>query len=178
MGTANFYNKNASRVFALEYDAEDEFAGEDAVASVVECLLAEGYERENAPEVGGLRSYSGSYIASRALSSVIAGIEARVEIKIVCRNGYYSHGNLDWELVYCFDDKIDGCPTVEGCREILEYCGMNAGMALIQGRNAVKFFESATKRLITEAEKTLEGVTTPLVVVARFSNGEALYERA
>jgi hypothetical protein len=176
MSTGNFYNKNASRIFAFE--VEDDFDYEDTVGNILASLLDRDFSEETGYE-NGLRSFTGRYIASKCISKSFCGLSVDVTIKAICRSGYYSGANIDWELGYQFEETSEEKPEASDIAEILErYYGVGAGMATIQGRNALRFIERAETQLVEELEAVLAEFTEPLVVVGRFSNGETLYERA
>ena len=174
MGTGNFYSKNASRVFAFE--TEEEFDYDDNVGNIQCALKEKGFDEENEYEKNGLRSFPGRYIASKSISKDYHGMEVTVTIKAICRGGYYSGANVDWELEYQYESQNDDEINVDYITEELErYYDVKRGMAIIQGRNAAKWLEKAAQELVNELEAVLEEWTMPLVVVARFSNGETMY---
>lgn len=177
MGTGNFYNKNASRIFAFE--TEEEFDYEDNVDNIRYALKEKGFDEEDSYENNGLRSFCGRYIASKTVSKDYHGMEVMVTIKAVCRGGYYSGANVDWELEYQYESQKDEEVNADYIAEELErYYDAKRGMALIQGKNAAKWLEKAGQALVDELEAVLEAYTTPLVVTARFSNGETWYGEA
>jgi len=178
MGTSNFYNKNASRVFAFE--TEEEWDYEDNVDNIQSVLEDKGFDREDAYEANGLRSYGGKYIASKTVSKTFYGVEVMVTIKAICRSGYYSGCNIDWELS-CQCESITSDEPIfadDIAEEMERYYDIKRGMALIQGRNAANYIQKAGQELVDELEAVLGEITTPLVVFARFSNGETIYKEA
>lgn len=176
MGTGNFYNKNASRIFAFE--TEEEFDYEDNVDNIRYALKEKGFDEEDGYE-NGLRSFSGRYIASKTVSKDYHGMEVSATIKAICRSGYYSGANVDWELEYQYESQNTDEVNADYIAEELErYYDVKRGMALIQGKNAAKWLEKAGQALVDELEAVLEAYTTPLVVTARFSNGETWYGEA
>ena len=177
MGTGNFYNKNASKIFA--FHTEEEFDYIDNVSNIQESLQEKGFDDEDEYE-DGLRSFPGKYISSKAVSRDFYGVEIIVTIKAVCRSGYYSGCNVDWELEYqCEGIKTDEELTADDIAEEMErYYDIKRGMAVIQSRNAVKYMDKASQKLVDELETVLTEATEPLIVVARFSNGETIYEKA
>ena len=175
MGTGNFYNKNASKIFAFE--TEEEFDYEDAIGNIVCELKNNGFSEAKGREQGGLRSYEGSYIASKSIEKTFCGATAEVEIKAVVRSGYYSGANIDWELVYKFEENCDEIPN-DIAEVLVRYYGVKEGLATIQAKNVRKFMEKAAEALVAELERVLAETTEALIVVARFSNGETIYEKA
>ena len=126
MATGNFYNKNASCIYAVE--TEDEFAYEDLVLNLQSEFSAlhtdrkvAYYREEDDYEKDGLRSYCGKIIGivdgpTKYYKKVETEVFIRAEI--IVRNGYYSGVNLDYNIkvyancevynleIYDLDDEI------------------------------------------------------------------------
>jgi len=201
MGTNNFHNKNASRIFAVlmnreehllddegnemeetEYIYPDEWECEDLLSNV-KCdmeALAKKHKTISFHKGGNadfLRSFSGSVIGSFWISKVYLDIECEVEITAVLRSGYYEGANLDFEITY----RVNGYDYDDYMAE-WEYSAENSnnkGLVRIHYNNVSNWFENSADTLITELEKIFEYYTEiKLVKVGQFSNGEAFYERA
>ena len=181
MGTSNFYNNNASRVFAIsDSEIEDQWEWDDLIENIKCSFDSKGFDREDGYE-GGLRSYPGTYIASKTVYKSFGELEVGIEIKAILRSGYYSGANIDWEVNYNLagdsfsDEKPDKDDIIEA---FWRYYDVKAGMATIQSKNIFKFYEKTEQELVNEVEAILTEVTEPLVVTARFSNGETWYAPA
>ena len=55
---------------------------------------------------------------------------------------------------------------------------MNRGLQVLQNKNAVKWAEKTKTELIELIEEVFTKVSQPLNVVASFSNGETIYQKA
>jgi hypothetical protein len=176
MATSNFHNVNASKIFAIEI--VEEFEYQDLIDNLTYELEAKGFHIGSGRDSNELRSFPSKVIGSKTISKSFNGVEVEVEISAIVRSGYYSGVNLDWEINYCNGRNFEGeLPDTDYIAEDLEYYGnMNRGMALIQAKNVHKFFEKTKNILSTELETIFENYSTPLIVVARFSNGETMYE--
>lgn len=182
MGTANFSNHNASKVFAVMPECECEndcWCADDQYRDVIDYLESElsemGYDlRESWDDEG---YYPGKTIASKG---VCYGKYGAVTINAVVRSAYYSGFNLDWSIEFQVDDSYgeDYFPGESEVRDQLSWLYDNPGMAAIQAPKYVAFFESQSKILVQELEALYIKLTTPLNVVGRFSNGEVVYQKA
>jgi hypothetical protein len=199
MGTANFYNKNASKIYAgcMSYEDDvlddegeptgekemytpDEFEYNDWIYYVRECLYEiKGYSEEDKWENNYDRNFTGRIIGSVTRSKKFGNMDVSVTIDAISRSGYYEGSNLDWSLSYCYcNDSDDSFNPFDVKSDFIYYSNMNPGMASIQARNACKFMSKTADQLIKEVESVFEKCTTPLVVSARFSNGETWYTKA
>lgn len=196
MATSNFYNRNASKVFAVlmnyeqpvldENDQEtdemetvvpDEWEYDDFIDNLQDALIEKEYCDRNHSD--NERNYSGRVIAERYTDQSFHGMTVEVNIKAIIRSAYYEGANLDWEIDYIYDGyTFDELPDEAELKEHLEYYGANAGMATIQSRNAHIWMQRQAEALIAELEKVFEEHSQPLNVVARFSNGETMYAKS
>jgi hypothetical protein len=199
MGTSNFYNKNASKVYAFCISYEDdvldengestgkkeirqpeEYDWQDSVDYFRE-LLSEhkGYDKKDSWEKNGLRSYCGKVIGIIKEQKTFGDMDVIVAIEIISRSGYYEGSNLDWNLSYCYYNDFDDSFNEDDVKsDFVYYSDMNAGLATIQAKNACKWMEKTAESLVRFTEEVFEKCTTPLVVSARFSNGETWYQKA
>jgi hypothetical protein len=172
MATANFYNKNASKIFAAEI--EEEWDYRDLVDNIQYAL--EDWSDEDKPS----SDREGTVIAEKTLRGAYAGCDVSVTVRAVVRSGYYAGVNVDWEVEYAVGHHSDEEMLEEYyiSDEIENYGWTNRGMAVMQAPNVTKFWERSVKALSGELEDKLTEYTTPLVVTARFSNGETMYAHA
>ena len=180
MATANFYNKNASYIYAIIPKNEHDYFIYDDVEDNISNDLKDYTENSKA-----YLGYSNKYYRDASLIEVVsitdevAGIPLSVDIEVLMRSGYYEGANLDYEISYRaesveFDDLSE---AYQAYFDVATYdFDMNKGLAKIQARNAVNRLEAMSEELIENVEKILKAnCTHVLQVVARFSNGETLY---
>ena len=177
MGTANFYNKNASKIYAVEI--EDEIDYDDLflnTQSALETLAKKkGYYfiPDSECDGGGNwqtdRNFPPSPIGKiESKTKDYMGIECRVDLCVVSRGGYYSGANLDWEIEYICDDSYEEIDDID-------FDDYFEGRAKQYKKWITKFLEEQADQLIEDVEGVLEEVTNPLVVTAQFSSGETWY---
>ena len=149
MATSNFHNVNASKIYAA--DLQDEFDYDDLIDNVKCGLKETGYfNLLTKQDPNELRSYP-----SRGIGSLDSYVEddngngIYVQVTAVVRSGYYSGVNLDWHT------------TFEEYGETIEHLLPEA--------------EKVANALVEQMEYVFGEFTTPLGVVARFSNGETIY---
>ncbi len=184
MSTANFHNKNAGRIYACE--TEDEFDSEDLIGNIRSALRsAAEYPRQKAIadfgevtdswESDGLRSYPGRIIACvESETKSYQDFDVSLSAEIIVRSGYYTGVNLDYDL--CFH--VDG-EEVE--KDSLEEACANSALPGTRRAYLLALAQKWLDRTLESFTKSIEGIfseySTPLRVVATFSNGEALYEK-
>jgi hypothetical protein len=157
MGTSNFHNVNAGRIYACEI--ENDFDYDDLKENIINELELD--ERGSDPHE--LRSFP---------SNVLGTLTKRnVTITVIIRSGYYEGCNLDWSIEYGDND----CDNIDDyCDEVKE----DNWLTNIEKYNATRFLAQDEEYLINKVEAVFETFSTPLKVVARFSNGETIYERS
>jgi len=199
MGTNNFYNRNASKVFAVlmnkeqfvldengeeteeteevpveDYDIEffDEYLQEKLSESKFETWIP----TKTTWEEDSNRNFEGRILGELSIVKNYGDVEIKVEIQAICRAGYYEGANLDWELKYYIDGNNVDMEYIE--EEFIYQSGMNAGLKAIQSKKAYKWLETQGELITEEMERIFTEVSMPLIKVAQFSNGEAIYEKA
>ncbi len=195
MSTGNFYNKNASKIYAvlMNYerpilDEEDNETSETEVVSPeeweIDCLLGNLLSELEPKDYYQINrwdnnmNFAGRYFAEKTVSKNFAGTEFYVKIIAVLRGAYYEGANLDWEVETIVDCLEVDEPDEGYIKNELVYNGLNAGLATIQARNACKWLENTRDELIAELEKVYEMYCEhKLVVSATFSNGETIYNK-
>lgn len=178
MGTGNFYNKNANKIFACEL--RDEFDYDCLIDNIRSRFREEEkkgvltYYKEDHYEKDSDRSYCGKVIASiRMCDKHYKLTDVSIEVDIIVRSGYYEGVNLDWEAVVVLDnDKINH-------DEEVEVYGYGSDKEDAYYTTLIKrYAEKALAKAIALVETVFEESSTPLKVKARFSNGETWYEEA
>jgi len=179
MATGNFHNVNASNIFAVEIEEELDY--EDLKDNLLDDLEELGFVEGYGNDPDELRSYPSHILASKSVSKYFCGVEVEVEISAILRSGYYSGVNLDWHVDFKLGNgyPMDEIPSSREIIEDLEYYGTcGKGMATMQAKNVSWFLRNTKDELIEELENVYEKNSDPLVVTARFSNGETFYGRA
>ena len=180
MATGNFFNNNASVIYAIfQEDEYDDFIYDDVKDSVSNDLNA--FVKNSEVCLGYSNNYhrDASMIEVIELTDEIAGVPLTVSIEILMRSGYYEGANLDYEINYNidsieFDDPED---AFQAYIDVATWSfDMSKGLATIQAKNAVKRLENISNELIEKVEKILkDNCTHVLQVSAIFSNGETWY---
>ena len=180
MATANFYNKNASYIYAIvPGDEYDDYIYDDVETNVSEAIGE--YVKNSKAYLGySNNKYIDDYLIEVvSITEEVAGISLSVNIEILMRPAYYWGANLDYEINYKvesveFDDLSE---AFQAYYDVATWdFDMNKGLAKIQAKNAANRLENITNELVENVEKILEAnCTHVLQVVARFSNGETLY---
>lgn len=153
MSAPNFHNKNANKIFA--HDCEDEFSYDDLISNI-QAELKEG-EDTNEHDKNSLRSYGGTII-----KQIFENFgKWDVTIDIIIRGGYYSGCNLDWNV------KVEDVPEYN----FYEWGEEEFDML-------PQYIKSFVDGKIKKIEKVFTDLTTPLICLGIFSNGEAVYKKA
>ena len=195
MGTGNFHNRNASKVYAVLMNYEepvlDENDNETGETRTVSCEDFEyedlGYNinekfkeaekkglfqfvEKNEYDTDCLRSFPSRIKGIVYKSKCFGDVEVEVCISLLLTNGYYEGANLDY---------LEPEVTFNGYDSDFKYSSdMSEGMKVIQSKNADKWTNKQIAFLTEEIEKIYTELSTPLNVVARFSNGETMYAKA
>ena len=193
MGTSNFHNKNASNIFAvlMSYENDegetiqcDEFDYEWFLDAINETLHTEAkkhnltYIEKDKDDPYALRSYPSKIIGSLFAETKILEIAFEVEIKIIIRSGYYEGANLDWEITTHINGNECEEPTeTDIWNELAYYSRFNRGLCKIHSKKGCNWFESEKQKLITLVENIYTQHSTPMGIVAKFSNGETIYSK-
>lgn len=184
MGTSNFYNRNASKIFAISGTFEneegeteiDEFIYDDTKGNIQSEL--KDFTSCDKWESNGLRSYDGTIFAEKTEWKTFAGAEFGVKIQCIARSGYYDGANFDWEVTFEDAGGNDFDEVDESdIKDILEYYADSPKVKGIVAPHVAKWLEKTKTELVEKVEKVYEMYTDKLVVTARFSNGETMYAK-
>jgi len=165
MGTNNFYNRNASKIFACDLEGDDSysFLKEGLLESLDKYFINQFCQNDSFDDNN--RNYPGIYIGN-------IDYEYRnclLRIKPVIRSGYYEGCNLDYEIEYRSEQ--DFCEDLEDLKNDLEHSKRPF-------KAVEKSFKKQLKLIVKNLEKVFAENSTALNKVGQFSNGEAIYERS
>ena len=177
MGTSNFYNVNANKIFIVTDDNQE-------ISTVLEDMLPKLYITKTLKTAHELRSYPSISIGEIDEQFEFLGISFTVTIEIYERIGYYENSNLDWEIVITHSE--EGNFTADNVKDVIDdistygstYYGINKGLWSIHRHRLQNKLDKIYNDLIREVEEAFEKVTEPYKCIAIASNGEAFYERA
>lgn len=172
MSTQNFYNKNASLIFSSECE---EWEYDDLKANLTnEFANLEQGSIEWYPhgKWDGNRNYEGYTLGSLTTEKGYDNMSVAVNIVPTIRSGYFAGVNLDFEVEYL----IEGDPH-ESIQDI-DFESQFPVKTEKYEEWVTAYLEKTAEALIEKVEAVFKDYTTPLVCVAVFSNGEAVYEKA
>jgi hypothetical protein len=202
MGTNNFYNKNATRVYVvlesyetpildengnetdeLETVCPDSFDYDLLTEYVADVLLekstAKGvkfhqFDKKNSCYDN--RNFGASYLASIFKRYVYCGIEFDLTLNAFIRGGYYEAANLDWEVELSFEgNRYDDDEDF-----VLAYDDFEdkRGVLKMNIQNINNKINKIKNELVDICEDCFETVSTPYLKVGTFSNGETVYKKS
>jgi len=199
MGTSNFYNKNASKYFAVLMDSEqpvlddegneteeteihtvEDYEVDDFIEYIHEKLTESKFENwiptKLIWEKDSNRNFEGRILGELSEEKKYGDVWAKVEIEVIMRNGYYEGANLDWNIKFL----LDGNEVDEDCirEDFVWNSDLNTGLATMVAQKAEKWMSNKRGELISEIERIFTEISEPLVKVATFSNGETIYSKA
>lgn len=151
MGTSNFHTESGE-IFALTwiYDEDDCETTKESVFETIKQKFGKAFSETSLKDETELRSFP---------SAVIGLLDGARDtgLLVVIRSGYYEGANIDYVRILRDEYGNAFVPYSDNDMRISE-------------RNSLMALE---KKL----DKVLNKITEPLKVVARFSNGETMYER-
>ena len=184
MGTANFLNVNASKVYAC--DVDDEVMADITMGQIIHDINEElkkswvkGWDIAEVEKWTNERSYPSKIFGEVYKYFEFYGVEVTAQINLIIRSGYYQGCNFDYEFEFEVDGTTyDSIDEVE--RDFEEYASDYAGKAEHLLRYHLSSFirklEDEIGEVINIVEKVYAEHTIGLCKVAQFSNGEAIYE--
>lgn len=192
MGTSNFYYKD--ELFAVETDDEhDHEILTHNISYRLEVMNKEAKSKNKNIQLdiyggdtptwtrGGdsiERNFPSMTCGQVVVKSTFMGLDLRIDLDILVRNGYYGHANIDytWQL------NVEGIDFNEddGAFEVFKYSDMShfpEGLIEMNRSNLDKRLEDM--RTLALEVFTFIGKTygTEHAVAARFSNGETMYSK-
>ena len=196
MGTSNFYNKNASSIFAVSFSHEDEdgefhdyseFEYDDLKSNLLYELEKFNADKSN---IEFLADYGTDRDDNRTFPSKVLGtlrvcklysngVEVMIRLVPLIRSGYYEGVNLDWCIQFdiCCDSFIDDDLDIEYISQTLEYDGYSKKMADYKSGLILSWVEKTKDDMVEKLENIYKMYSDAYRVAARFSNGETMYEK-
>lgn len=182
MGTSNFWVKNASKYFVVEFEENEEtgevyeFAYDDAVEDL-RSLFSEKFSGDFS--TSRVKSYQGegTLIGDLTISKDYQGFEVYVRVNIIIRSGYYSGANLDYEFEFVVYDSNDEIDVDYIYRDLTYMYHFSEKMGLLRASQIVKFFESASIKYTSIIETIFGSYTDVYVRVGGFSDGTSVYTK-
>ena len=155
---------------SYEYDEFKEYLRETAEEEIKE-LKNVWYKEENGSDND--RNYCATNLFSFNTSKMFGDIEVEVSIIGQIVSAYYEGASLDFVVEFNGEEN----------KELDFYwdfdnSDMNRGLQVLQNKNAIKWAEKTKTELIELIEEVFTKVSEPLNVVASFSNGETIYQKA
>ena len=155
---------------SYEYDEFKEYLRETAQEEAKE-LKTIWYKEESGSDND--RNYCATNLFSYSISKMFGDIEIEVRIIGQIVSAYYEGASLDFVVEFNGEEN----------KELDFYwdfdnSDMNRGLQVLQNRNAVKWAEKKATELKELIEEVFTKVSEPLNVVASFSNGETIYQKA
>ena len=155
---------------SYEYEDFKEYLRETAQEEAKE-LKTIWYKEESGSDND--RNYCATNLFSYSTSKMFGDIE--IEVKIIGQivSAYYEGASLDFVVEFNGEEN-----------EELDFywdfdnSDMNRGLQVLQNKNAIKWAEKTKTELIRLIEEVFTKVSEPLNVVASFSNGETIYQKA
>ena len=158
---------------SYEYDDFKEYLKETAQEEIKE-LKNIWYKEESGSDND--RNYCATDLFSFNTSKMFGDIEVEVRVIGQIVSAYYEGASLDFAVEFNDEEYTNDEPDFEW---LFEYqSDMNKGLQVLQNRNAVKWAEKTKTELIELIEEVFTKVSEPLNVVASFSNGETIYQKA
>ena len=203
MGTSNFHYENASRVYAVLMNYEDDVLDENneptgetrtaypedfEVDELKDFIKNEIEDMENGcyynwvKDSNELRSFPSSYLGSLRTCKSYGDIDVEVYIHAFLRSGYYEGACLDWTLQVDINgnEYIDDEDIQYAANDIREYTStyMSKGLRAIIANKAERWIRSEADRLSGIMENIFSrNSDVELAKVATFSNGETIYKK-
>lgn len=158
MSASNFHNENASKIYAIQCDdsGNDGYFYDDTRENVQSDIFALPHSIDARKTYNDLRSYPVSPLATLYETFTVGEYESTLYCTAIMRAGYYDGANLDYEFEEDFDYNLEGEALAKTEKWLIE----------------------AKVRLGEKLEAIFKKYSTPLVVFAHFSNGEAWYAKA
>ena len=202
MGTSNFHNVNAYNIYAVLMNYEQEILDDDGneteetetiapdtcdidffiedIRLQAEALAIKNnikyYKELEMKDPHSLRSYESTELFQLYQSKDFGDVNVQVNINCVARHAYYEGASLDWYVTCTMANETELIDDMD--YEINEWMScMGAGLRKIQARNVQAWATSIKDSLIETVEKIFTEQSMPLVVTARFSNGETHYAK-
>ena len=190
MGTNNFYNQNASKIYAVENahwdeELEETIYDDSAWDEVRECV---GYDLEvvasqknriwnydDDVDLGGtLMSYPSKSIGEYTTKFTYCNEIFEVSLIPLTTEGYYSGFNLDYDIRYYSTN----AGYADDMEEFMFWVCHKDKLLNMHQTRLHKKIEAIIDEMAEEVETIFARHSIPLYKVATFSSGEAVYKEA
>lgn len=186
-GTGNFYNKNASKIFAIGEGDDDDTAEmnyENGKSNVEFALEEAGYTIDGkSRESDENRNFPGIVIARKTENKSFGEIDASVTLLSILRTGYYQGANFDWSFEIEignseYTDEIPDSDVVQ--QDVMYYLDAEEVNDKVEKKSEeiLSWVEKTKDKMVADIENLYKERTMPLKVIARFSSGETHYGHA
>jgi hypothetical protein len=168
MGTGNFWNKNASKVFAvlMSYESPvlddegneteetemvqcEDFEYDDLIDEIKEALKASKFNPwvPAKPVWDNERQFCGRTIGELSKEEFFGDVSISVTIECVLRSAYYEGANLDWNMSVSIDDYKMDYDDIDDFKDsfINGYSDMNKGLRTMLAPKDLYFNQYAIK---------------------------------
>ena len=152
---------------SYEYDDFKEYLRETAKESKKQFLYLEESGSDND------RNYCATNLFSYSTSKMFGDIEIEVRVIGQIVSAYYEGASLDFVVEFNGEENEEPDFYWD-----FDNSDMNRGLQVLQNKNAIKWAEKTKTELIELIEEVFTKVSEPLNVVASFSNGETIYQKA
>ena len=166
------FEEQTNYVSPDEYEYEDfkEYLRETAQEEAKE-LKTIWYKEESGSDND--RNYCATNLFSYSTSKMFGDIEIEVRIIGQIVSAYYEGASLDFVVEFNGEENEEPDFYWD-----FDNSDMNRGLQVLQNKNAIKWAEKTKTELIELIEEVFTKVSQPLNVVASFSNGETIYQKA
>mgnify|MGYP000863186240 FL=1 len=162
MGTNNFLNKNASKIFACEL--QDEYSTyedlEEILTEEINEVFGNQFDKEQSYD--DERYYSGTYLGDINHDYR----DCTLRLKPIIRAGYYDGCNLDYEIEF-----VGPCSSFYNSLNELED-------SLYYHKAIINNFKKQLPLMIKKLEEVFATNSTPLDKIGGFSDGTAIYKKS
>lgn len=182
MATSNFHSVNTSSIYVINY-GDDDYAWQECQDLIGSNILELDKEFEPTTSLDSyqeLRSFPASSIGFWRETLDFLNISFDIDANLFIRSGYYTAANLDYEMVYYVNgEQYDSISDIiDVLTNYPEDFDISKGLATIHSDNLYNKLTTLESDLISKIDKVLSKVSEPYNVVAHFSNGETMYEKA
>lgn len=187
MGTGNFCQYDAKKIYAID-DRDDEFIWSDTrmnVSCELETKAKElrRYWSENdSLRIERLRSHDATSIGEYGDYFTYYGVEWHIGLIVKTVSGYYEGFSLDYDITITSDiSNTEYTNEDDWVMDIITFdsdCLPYKGLFLANTDKTKRKIKEMIDTLQDEVETIFEEYSTPLIMVAQFSNGEAVYKTA
>ena len=199
MATNNFYNKNASKIFAVLMNYEQPMLDNDGnetddtehvspesweyddlildLQSAIQTKFGRDYVKGGQDDRD--RNFYGRAIGRVLVDRDCMGVTIEIELTAMVRSAYYEGANLDWELTIHVDSySYDSVPEAIEEWEYQAEKYNNVGIVKANKKHVENWIARSSLELIEGIEEVFEEFSAiKLIKIGQFSNGEAVYNQ-